>query len=320
MSAMDEQISEASEAFEHFIAVATGPLSLRELANEGWVDVAEDDSHLAVAALFEAQGSMLGSSAAFDGLVAIALGMDVGDWITQDLRLMLPTLRDRHLHDGKGIVLGRAPEADVLVLVDAGVRRIDGASVLVASSDAIDPTFAVTELSVQDPGGDFIEVDPQRIDRARALIDLAIAHETLAAVSKALAIAVANVADRVVYGKPLGSYQAVKHQLAEVLEAQLAASALVTAAWSDISAFNALLARGSVDRASRVAVASCLQVCGGLSFTTEFPLQSYVRRLLVLENLVGSRLARSDSLGRLVAAAGQVPRLEVARDLTRVSA
>ncbi|GEP37358.1 acyl-CoA dehydrogenase [Nocardioides psychrotolerans] len=96
------------------------------------------------------------------------------------------------------------------------------------------------------------------------------------------------------FGKPIGSFQAIKHLCAEMLET---AEAVTAAAWDVASA-----AFGdeeqwafAVDVASVVAfdgavsvAKSCIQVLGGIGFTYEHEAHFYLRRALTLRGLLGS--------------------------------
>ncbi|KAA1416395.1 acyl-CoA dehydrogenase [Nocardioides humilatus] len=121
------------------------------------------------------------------------------------------------------------------------------------------------------------------------------------------------------FGKPIGSFQAIKHLCAEMLET---AEAITAAAWDAASAADAgddeqwgfavdvALATcfsGAVDVAK-----ACIQVLGGIGFTYEHDAHFYLRRAVSLRALVGSA---DDAAARLTAAAVTGVRRRVDVDL-----
>ena len=58
------------------------------------------------------------------------------------------------------------------------------------------------------------------------------------------------------------------------------------------------MAKAVAGRSARVAARHCQQVLAGIGFTTEHPFHRYVRRVLVLEQLLGSTRALTADLGR----------------------
>lgn len=148
-----------------------------------------------------------------------------------------------------------------------------------------------------------------------------------------LALARSQALDRVQFGRPLASFQAVRHRLAETLVAPEGAEAALTAAdavASDSAAaaivsagagadastggradvltdgsdqeLAALLAKAAAGQAALTAARHCQQVLGGIGFTAEHGLNQHVRRALVLDGLLGSaRELTREAGGRLVA-------------------
>ena len=121
------------------------------------------------------------------------------------------------------------------------------------------------------------------------------------------------------FGQKIGSFQAIKHLCAEMLET---AEAVTASAWDVASvalsdddqwAFAADVA-GAVafDGAVRNAQA-CIQVLGGIGFTFEHDAHLYLRRAVALRNLLGSPDSWAASLTER-AIAGQRRRVEVALD------
>ena len=116
---------------------------------------------------------------------------------------------------------------------------------------------------------------------------VAYAAELLGVAQRALDLAVAYAKDRVQFGRPIGSFQAVKHRCADMLvDVEGMRSAVYWAAWTlgDVDAADdersiaASTAKAwCSDAASRV-LASALQVHGGIGFTWEHDLHLYLKR------------------------------------------
>jgi alkylation response protein AidB-like acyl-CoA dehydrogenase len=112
--------------------------------------------------------------------------------------------------------------------------------------------------------------------------------------------------DRVQFGQPIASFQAVRHKLAETLVALDGAEAVLHAADTD---FGALLAKAAAGQAALLAAKHCQQVLGGIGFTAEHPLHHHVKRILVLDGLLGSARELTREAGRRVITARTAPRL-----------
>jgi hypothetical protein len=121
-----------------------------------------------------------------------------------------------------------------------------------------------------------------------------------------LALARTHVLDRVQFGKPLASFQAVRHRLAETFVAIEGAEAALVAADDDLGA---LLAKAAAGQAALTTARHCQQVLGGIGFTAEHDLHRHVRRALVLDGLLGSARDLTREAGTLLRRQRHAPRL-----------
>lgn len=121
-----------------------------------------------------------------------------------------------------------------------------------------------------------------------------------------LTLARDHVLDRVQFGRPLSSFQAVRHRLAETLVALEGAEAVASAAEDDLGC---LLAKAAAGRAALLAARHCQQVLGGIGFTAEHDHHRHVRRALVLDGLLGSARELTRDAGAQVRALRRAPRL-----------
>jgi len=122
-----------------------------------------------------------------------------------------------------------------------------------------------------------------------------------------LALARRHVLDRHQFGRPLASFQALRHRLAETHVALEGAEAVLSAAGDDDT--SALLAKAVAGRAALTAARHCQQALGGIGFTAEHDLHRHVERALVLDGLLGSTRDLTREAGALLLREGRTPRL-----------
>ncbi len=118
------------------------------------------------------------------------------------------------------------------------------------------------------------------LDRAATLVSA----EMLGAADQVLSMSVAYAKDRVQFGKPIGSFQAVKHMLADALvDVEGMRSTVYYAAWCAAAddpdhSLAASMAKAWCSDASRRVMGTGLQVHGGIGFTWEHDMHLYVKR------------------------------------------
>jgi len=124
-----------------------------------------------------------------------------------------------------------------------------------------------------------------------------------------LALARQHALDRVQFGKPIASFQAVRHRLAETLVTIEGAEATLSLSSSDSPDLTAMLAKAAAGKAALLAAKHCQQVLGGIGFTDEHDLHVHIKRALVLDGLLGSSRELSRKAGAGLRARKSVPRL-----------
>jgi alkylation response protein AidB-like acyl-CoA dehydrogenase len=132
------------------------------------------------------------------------------------------------------------------------------------------------------------------------------AAEALGGADRVLAMTVQYAKDRVQFGQPIGSFQAIKHRCADMLvDVEGMRSTVYHAAWSisagdpdaDIAASTAKVWCGD---ASRRVMESALQVHGGIGFTWEHDLHIYLKRAQLDQLLFGRAQAHRERLAALL--------------------
>jgi alkylation response protein AidB-like acyl-CoA dehydrogenase len=136
---------------------------------------------------------------------------------------------------------------------------------------------------------------------------LALGHELVGAARTMLELARVHALERVQFGRPIASFQAVRHRLAESLVALEAAAALLTAAWDEPEPVVAAMAKATAGRSARTVARHCQQVLAGIGFTTEHAFHRYFRRTVVLDQLLGASGELTRRLGGDTLTTGSLP-------------
>jgi len=178
-----------------------------------------------------------------------------------------------------------APSADVaVVLTRAEVYGVDlRAGGHPAPLAAMDRTRELGALAFDDTPARLLggpDAAALVLDRGATLTSA----EMLGSADRVLAMSVRYAKDRVQFGKPIGSFQAVKHMLADALvDVEGMRSTVYYAAWCAAAAdgdrsLSASMAKAWGSDASRRVMAAGLQVHGGIGFTWEHDMHLYLKR------------------------------------------
>jgi len=124
-----------------------------------------------------------------------------------------------------------------------------------------------------------------------------------------LASARQHALDRVQFGRHIGSFQAIRHRLAETLVAIEGAEATLHTASAEPDELASLLAKAAAGQAALTTARHCQQVLGGIGFTAEHQLHRHVKRSLLLDGLLGSARELTREAGATLRAKGYAPRL-----------
>jgi acyl-CoA dehydrogenase-like protein len=136
---------------------------------------------------------------------------------------------------------------------------------------------------------------------------LALSHELIGAARTMLDQARQHALEREQFGQPIAQFQAVRHRLAEALVAVEGAEAMLEAAWDDGGADTAAMAKAVAGRNAKTAARHCQQVLAGIGFTTEHPFHLYLKRVLLLDQLLGSSARLTRQLGEQLLRTRQLP-------------
>ena len=124
-------------------------------------------------------------------------------------------------------------------------------------------------------------------DRLRQWRRVALAAEMAGAAEAGTALTVAHVKERTVFGKPIGTFQAVQHRLAQCHQIQRAMRFLTLhAAWSGDPVGADMAAAYAQDHVNKFAF-DLHQFSGGMGVTAEYKLHFYSYRLRALQGELG---------------------------------
>jgi alkylation response protein AidB-like acyl-CoA dehydrogenase len=220
-----------------------------------------------------------------------------------------------------------APDADALGRLTEGaaigavvfdpnyVVNGDVADIVIAADTHVSPgkltrwtTFSAEPVATMDPTRRLAHVTPQSIASVGTdpgIADIAailLAAEQIGAAARCLDLTVQYTKERVQFGRPIGSFQALKHRMADLYVSVQAARAVVYEAVAQAarkpSATSAALARVAATEAFSMVAAEGIQLHGGIAITWEHDMQLYFKRAHGSSQLLGparSHLRRLES-------------------------
>ena len=163
-----------------------------------------------------------------------------------------------------------------------------------SSHSALDSTrglAAFPQEAAQD--SQTLQLSPKARAQTKSAYRLALVGELIGAAQAALQMARDYACERVQFGKPIGSYQAIKHQLANAWmamdNARLAALYAAAALDGDLSdwRFACAAAEFTAIEGAQQTTRNTIQVLGGLGFTWEHDAQLYLKRVQHLATRLG---------------------------------
>jgi len=205
-----------------------------------------------------------------------------------------------------------APGADRLVVVldDGRAALLDAADARIEPATVYDATRSLGHVTFAAAPATLLDLEPGDTAAAWYLAQALIGAEAVGAVDVALQTSVAYAKERHTFGRAIGSYQAVKHELVEMLRGlDNARSLMYYAGWAAqdkpdefplaASAFR-LAAGKAFDHAARAQIS----VHGGIGATWEHDAPLYYRRAQLSRRLLGGTAGAADRVaGELITTA-----------------
>ena len=228
-----------------------------------------------------------------------------------DVRKLRTSFRNGALN-GEKLPVPDGDVADVAVVATQGERGVMLAIVDLKASgitrapvETIDPSRSHARIAFDNSPAEALGAPGEGEALLRCVQDRAavlFAFEQVGGAQRSLEMARDYALERYAFGRPIGSFQAIKHKLADVYVAtELARSNAYYGAWA--LARNAVelpiaaaAARISANEAFFLAAKENIQVHGGMGFTWEFDCHLYYRRAKLLSLALGSTRLWKDRL------------------------
>jgi hypothetical protein len=315
-----EETALVSRTLADLVAAREGADLAAGLDDFGWLDLFDDDPGLAVRGLFYELGRRGRWSTAFQDIAARALP-------TGPATRAVVVPRPRHASSASdagsgllvdGLVIGARSEVEsYVVLVGDGlverVVEIPSESLTGDPRLGLDGRVGTVHVSGQvTHAGDLLEGDEARgwwID-TEATLRLALCSFIAGGLRSMFELARDHAAEREQFGRRVGTFQAVRHKLAETYVAVEALDAACASAGDTgdrplTAATTKLVASRSV---STVA-AHTQQVLAGIGFTAEHPFHGFLKPVLMCDRLLGGASELAIEVGRCMVARAAAPRL-----------
>jgi alkylation response protein AidB-like acyl-CoA dehydrogenase len=175
--------------------------------------------------------------------------------------------------------------AEILLVSDGtSVHEVDPSSAARTHTPTMDPTRRLATVTARELGPRLGSADvvPSALDRAA----IALSAEQVGAAERILELTVQYSKDRVQFGRPIGSFQALKHRMADLhVLAESARSASFAAVQGAVSPS---VAKAYCSEAFFTIAAECIQLHGGIAITWEHDAQLYLKRAHGSSQLFGS--------------------------------
>ncbi len=263
---------------------------------------------LATAALLnagddDAKAAHLPGIASGETVATLAFTEENGRWDEAGITMEATAAGDGHTLSGvKSFVI----DGHIANLIIVAARTGAGVSLFAVAGDAdgltreslstMDQTRKQAKLTFDNTPATLIGTDGGGWDVMSTVLDLgavALAAEQVGGAQFVLEMAVQYAKDRVQFGRPIGSFQAIKHKCADMLlEVESAKSAAYYGLWcaaemNDELPSVASLAKSYCSEAYFHAAAENIQIHGGIGFTWEHPAHLYFKRAKSSELLFG---------------------------------
>jgi len=199
-----------------------------------------------------------------------------------------------------------AAQADILVVSAAdGLYLVEPAAATITPHEVLDRTTRLATVTLSNASAEKLaNGNPlaEIVDRAAVLV----ANDLAGIARKALSDTVEYDKTRVQFGKPVGSFQAIKHDLADIHLAVTMAehAALYAAHAQDVDAADKRLAvsiaKAKAGDTASAATGAMIQYHGGIGYTWEHDAHFYLKRAKRLEYAFGDASQHRERIASIV--------------------
>lgn len=235
-------------------------------------------------------------------IATVAFTGDAGTWTPEGVAVTASESGNGWMLSGTASFVLHGQNADVLLAV---AKTKDGYGIFEVARDAkgltasglptFDRTLRLAKLTFETvPATRLGNAGWDAVDAMLKLALVALAGEQAGGARRVLEITTKYAKERIQFGRPIGSFQAIKHMAANLLletesaisVARAAAAALATGA-KDADELIALAAFTCADAYNKV-TADAIQMHGGIAFTWAHPAHLYLRRARADKQLFGN--------------------------------
>ena len=217
-----------------------------------------------------------------------------------------PRSEGHRLHGEWRSVLDAGGAAALLVLDDSGVfvAAADAAGATVTPRPSLDPTRSLADVRLEGVPALVLSRSADVVARLRLEGRVLACAEAVGGLQRTVEMSVEYGKVRHQFGKPIGSFQAVKHRCADMaVRAEVARSATIYAAVSvrdgaPDAAFQTSVAKILCANAYVQNAADNVQNHGGMGFTWECDAHLFVKRARGFDQTLGGRAAHLDEIVR----------------------
>lgn len=208
---------------------------------------------------------------------------------------------------GDGFVLDAATADEIAVVEGNRVYVVPTSAATITPARTLDPTMPLADVTFDKSALDSSRVlDGVDVERARDEAVAAMALSTVATCRAIFEQTLDYAKLREQFGKPIGSFQAVKHRLADMYLAVEKASALASFAALTIAedderrTIAASMAKSSAGDCQRLVARDGLQLHGGIGFTWENDLHFWLKRAKTGDALLGNGVFHRTRVAQLM--------------------
>ena len=251
----------------------------------------------------KAKSEYLPGIASGETIATLAFTEESGRWGSDGITMPAESSGDKWLLNGTKMYVLDGNAASLVIVAattDAGISlfKVDGESTGLTRTQlaTMDTTRKQSKLDFENVEATLIGTEGEGwavIERVLDLAAVEVAAEQVGGAQQCIDTAVQYAKDRVQFGRPIGSFQAIKHKCADMLlEVESAKSAAYYAGWcaaelNDELPSVASLAKAYCSEAYFHTTAENIQIHGGIGFTWEHPVHLYFKRAKSSELLFG---------------------------------
>lgn len=199
----------------------------------------------------------------------------------------------------EGVIDGAGAGVSIFV-VKGGAYAVPAGSkgLKVKALQTWDGTRRLADVELRNVVAERIDDGKKHIGRAEALARLYLAAEQLGGAQQCLDLVVKYTSERKQFGRPIASFQAVKHRCAQMMVRVEALRSLVYGAATSRDALECAAAKALASETFFDCAAEAIQLHGGVGFTWEFEPQLHFKRAQATSHALGTPAALREHLAQ----------------------